>query len=78
MAASGNVIELRNGRAVAVERQLKAAVKLVLACAQEADGPELGELLIVIREAGIDPLEAAFARGVRRFHKSGEYAAMAR
>src|SRR5207245_4611202 len=33
-----------------------------------------GELLILIREAGIDPLEAAFATGVRRFDKSGDYA----
>src|SRR4030088_104201 len=75
MAASGSVIELRNGRAVSAERQLKAAVNLVMACAHKADGAELGELLIMIREAGIDPLEAAFATGVRRFDKSGEYAA---
>jgi hypothetical protein len=46
-----------------------------MAYAQKADGVELGELLILIREAGIDPLEAAFATGVRRFDKSGEYAA---
>ncbi|TMB71501.1 MAG: hypothetical protein E6J51_02200 [Chloroflexi bacterium] len=32
-------------------------------------------MLILIREVGIDPLEAAFATGVRRFDKSGEYAA---
>jgi uncharacterized protein DUF222/HNH endonuclease len=75
MAASGNVIELRNSRARAAAQQLQAAVKLVMACAQQADGAELGELLILIREAGIDPLEAAFATGVRRFDKSGEYAA---
>ena len=75
MAASDSVIELRNGRAVAAGRQLKAAVKQVMACAQEADGAALGELLIEIRESGIDPLEAAFATGVRRFDKSGEYAA---
>src|ERR1700730_6256221 len=74
MAASGSVIELRNGRAVAAGRQLKAAVEQVMACAQEADGAELGELLIEIRESGIDPLEAAFAKGVRRFDKSGDYA----
>src|SRR5205823_5138503 len=37
--------------------------------------PRLGELLILIREAGVDPLEAAFATGVRRFDRSGEYAA---
>src|ERR1700730_6885557 len=72
MAASDSVIELRNGRAVAAGRQLKAAVKQVMACAQ---GAALGELLIEIRESGIDPLEAAFATGVRRFDKSGEYAA---
>src|SRR6202165_4580568 len=75
MAASGSVIEPRNSRARTAARQLEAAVKLVMASAQEADGAELGELLILIREAGIDPLEAAFATGVRRFDKSGEYAA---
>src|ERR1700682_6608272 len=75
MAASGNVIELMSGRAIAAERHLRAAVKEVRASALEADGPELGASLIVIREAGIDPWEAAFATGVRRFDKSGEYAA---
>jgi hypothetical protein len=75
MAAAGSVIELRNSRARVAAQQLQAAVKLVLACAQDADGTELGELLILIREAGIDPLEAAFVTGVRRFDKSGEYAA---
>ncbi len=40
-----------------------------------ADGEGLGEGLIQIREAGIDPLEAIFATGVRRFDKSGEYKA---
>ena len=75
MAASGSVIELRQREAKAVAEQLKAAVKRVSATAQEAEGAELGELLILIREAGIDPLEAAFATGVRRFDKSGEYAA---
>src|SRR5690348_8299188 len=75
MAASGRVIELRQSRVQAAAQQLNAAVKLVSACAQAADGEELGELLISIRESGIDPLEAAFATGVRRFDKSGEYAA---
>src|SRR6202171_6378256 len=41
----------------------------------EADGESLSEALIQIRESGIDPLEAAFANGVRRFDKSGEYRA---
>jgi hypothetical protein len=75
MAASGRVIELRRSRAQEAERQLRAAVRLVMASAQEADGAELGELLILIRESGIDPLEAAFATGVRRFDKSRDYAA---
>jgi Domain of unknown function (DUF222) len=75
MAASGSVIELRSGRARAVARQLGAAVNAAMTYAQEADGAELGELLILIRDAGIDPLEAAFALGVRRFDKSGEYKA---
>ena len=75
MAASGSVIALRQSEAKAAGEQLKAAVKRVLASAQDAEGAELGELLVLIREAGIDPLEAAFATGVRRFDKSGEYAA---
>jgi hypothetical protein len=40
-----------------------------------ADGEGLGEGLIQIRERGIDPLEAVFASGVRRFDQSGEYKA---
>lgn len=76
MAASVTVF--KPGHAATAEaagRQLAAAVKVVLTCAQQAEGAELGELLIMIREAGIDPLEAAFATGVRRFDKSGDYAA---
>jgi hypothetical protein len=75
MAASGSEIEPRSGRARAVARQLGIAVNAVMTYAQEADGAELGELLILIRGDGIDPLEAAFATGVRRFDKSGEYKA---
>src|SRR5437763_196424 len=75
MAGSGNLIELRTSPAQAAAHQLQAAVKVVLACAQRAEGADLGELLIQIREAGVDPLEAAFATGVRRFDRSGEYAA---
>jgi hypothetical protein len=40
---------------------------------RRADGAQLADGLIKIREAGIDPLEAAFAEGVRRFEQSGEY-----
>ena len=75
MAASGSVIELTASATQAAAQQLVAAVKRVSACARDAEGADLGELLVLIREAGIDPLEAAFATGVRRFDKSGEYAA---
>ena len=68
-------MELRNSRVRAAALQLEAAVRCIAACVQEAEGPRLGELLILIREAGVDPLEAAFATGVRRFDRSGEYAA---
>jgi hypothetical protein len=44
-------------------------------CIRAADAAELGEGLIQIREVGIDPLEAVFAKGLRRFDKSGEYKA---
>ena len=75
MAASGSVVELRNSRARTAAQHLQAAVSRIAACVLEADGPELGELLIQIREVGVDPLEAAFATGVRRFDRSGGYAA---
>ena len=44
-------------------------------CIRAADAAELGEGLIQIREVGIDPMEAVFASGLRRFDKSGEYKA---
>src|SRR6266550_6568370 len=68
MAAAGD----RSGPPVA---GLKAAVDKMAAWIGQADGEALGECLIQIREAGIDPLEAVFATGVRRFDKSGEYKA---
>src|SRR6266550_5325175 len=68
MAAAGD----RSGPPVA---GLKAAVDKMAAWIGQADGEALGECLIQIREAGIDPLEAVFATGVRRFDKSGEYRA---
>jgi hypothetical protein len=55
--------------------KLRAGVQAMAACVREADGEGLGEALIQIREVGIDPLEAVFATGVRRFDKSGEYKA---
>src|ERR1700716_3933015 len=62
-------------RLEAAMQSLKTAVEAVAACVRDADGATLGAALIQIREAGIDPLEAAFATGVRRFDKSGEYRA---
>ena len=59
----------------AAMQSLRAGVRAVSDCVRDADGETLGEALIQIREAGIDPLEAAFATGVRRFDKSGEYKA---
>ena len=55
--------------------KLKAAVEEWAAWIREAEAEALAEGLIQTREAGIDPLEAAFATGVRRFDKSGEYKA---
>ncbi|MEA2668304.1 MAG: hypothetical protein QOJ33_1238, partial [Chloroflexota bacterium] len=59
---------------VALEK-MRDGVQAMATWVQEAKGEELGEGLIQIRESGIDPLEAAFAGGVRRFDQSGEYAA---
>ena len=75
MAASGSVLELRNSRARVAAQHLQAAGKGIAECVHGAEGSDLGELLILIREAGIDRLEAAFAAGVRRFDRSGEYLA---
>jgi methylmalonyl-CoA mutase cobalamin-binding subunit len=58
-------------RLEAATASLRASVHAVAACVREADGETLAEALIQIREAGIDPLEAVFATGVRRFDKSG-------
>src|SRR5881275_1104911 len=62
-------------RLEAAIQSLKTSVQAVSACVRDADGETLGDALIQIREAGIDPLEAVFATGVRRFDKSGEYKA---
>src|SRR2546429_906594 len=59
----------------AVVEKLRVAVHAMSDWIRSADGEMLGEALIQIREAGIDPLEATFATGVRRFDKSGEYKA---
>src|SRR5438445_8409563 len=62
-------------RLEAAMQSLATSVQAVAVCVRDADGETLGDALIQIREAGIDPLEAAFATGVRRFDKSGEYRA---
>src|SRR2546430_5283540 len=55
--------------------QLRAGVEALSSVVRQADSETLGVALIQIRETGIDPLEAVFADGVRRFDKSGEYRA---
>jgi len=55
--------------------QTQAVVRLWTDWFRQAEDDEVGEGLIKVREAGIDPLEAVFATGLRRFDKSGEYAA---
>src|SRR5438046_3130147 len=62
-------------RLEAAMRSLRTSVQAVAVCVRDADGETLGDALIQIREAGIDPLEAVFATGVRRFDSSGEYRA---
>jgi hypothetical protein len=54
---------------------LRTGVQAMASWIREAEGAALGDGLVQIREVGIDPLEAAFATGVRRFDKSGEYKA---
>jgi hypothetical protein len=70
-------VERRPGtrRLDAAMQSLRAGVRAVSEYVRDADGETLGEALIQIREAGIDPLEAVFATGVRRFDRSGEYKA---
>src|SRR2546423_4855356 len=67
MAASG----ARPGPPIA---ETAAVVKRWRQWFAQADDGELGEGLIQVRETGIDPLEAAFAVGLRQFDRSGEYA----
>src|SRR6266480_6382960 len=69
------VCSAQGRRFEAAVEKLRAGVQAVPPCVRDADGATLGDALIQIREAGIDPLEAVFATGVRRFDKSGEYRA---
>ena len=75
MAASGMLVEPAKSELQGAAEDLKIAVQRMATCIRAADAAELGEGLIQIREVGIDPLEAVFAKGLRRFDKSGEYKA---
>ena len=75
MAAVGAEVGTQNARLTAIKHHLNAAISLTRDYVADVDGSELGEVLILIREAGIDPLESVFATGLRRFDKSGEFAA---
>jgi hypothetical protein len=60
-----------------VEREalkLGDAISSFASCLATIEGPALGEGLIQLRESA-DRIESAFADGLRRFDKSGEYAA---
>ncbi len=59
----------------AAVQTIRAGVQAMSECVREAEGETLAAALIQIREVGIDPMEAVFAAGVRRFDKSGEYKA---
>ena len=72
--AAPEVHQSRGGRRFeAAIEQMRASVRAMSGLVREADGEMLGEALIQIREAGIDPLEAVFADGIRRFDRSGEF-----
>ena len=75
MAALGMLVEPAKSELQVAAEDLKIAVQRMATCIRAADAAELGEGLIQIREVGIDPLEAVFAKGLRRFDKSGEYKA---
>jgi len=75
MAALGMLVEPAKSELQGAAEDLKIAVQRLATCIRAADAAELGEGLIQIREVGIDPLEAVFAKGLRRFDKSGEYKA---
>jgi len=75
MAALGMLVKPAASRLQGAVEDLHIAVQRMATYIRAADAAELGEGLIQIREVGIDPLEAVFAKGLRRFDKSGEYKA---
>jgi len=56
-------------------KETQAVVRLWADWFRGAEPGEIGEGLSQLRESGIDPFEAVFAEGVRRFEKSGAYVA---
>ena len=75
MAVAEVARSTRDANFEAAVEQLRRGVQAMATWIRGADGETLGDALIQIREAGIDPLEAIFATGVRRFDKSGDYKA---
>src|SRR5436853_7298856 len=75
MAALGTLVKPTVSQLQGAVEALQTAVERVATCIHAADAADLGEGLIQIREVGIDPMEAVFASGLRRFDKSGEYKA---
>jgi hypothetical protein len=75
MAALGTLVKPAVSQLQGAVEALQTAVQRLATCIRVADAADLGEGLIQIREVGIDPLEAVFASGLRRFDKSGEYKA---
>src|SRR3989442_2431101 len=75
MAVAEVLCSSRDRHFDAAVEKLRVGVQAMAAWVGDAEAEGLGEGLIQIRETGIDPLEAVFATGVRRFDKSGEYRA---
>jgi hypothetical protein len=75
MAVAEVSSSIRDRRFESAVEKLRVGVQAMAAWIRDARGEALGEGLIQIRESGIDPLEAVFASGVRRFDQSGEYKA---
>jgi len=75
MAATGTLVKPGVSILQGAVDELQTAVQRVATCIGAADAADLGQALIQIREVGIDPLEAAFASGLRRFDKTAEYKA---
>jgi hypothetical protein len=56
----------------AADAELQIAAQRTASCIRTPEAADLGEGQIKIREVGLDPLAAAFATGLRQFHKAGD------